>query len=178
MDFESIDYLKSGTPLQKEAYEALSENNVMEKLGKFQPLLVGTIPINIAIKDSDLDIVCTFEKKEIFIKEIQQHFSAYLQFSIIEKIFSGEPTVIVRFKLVDFLVEIFAQNKPSNQQLAYQHMMVEHQILLDYGEEFRKEIIRLKELGIKTEPAFAQLLNLKGDSYQALLDYGMLRKII
>ncbi|WKK77338.2 DUF4269 domain-containing protein [Marivirga salinae] len=178
MIFKSIDYLKNGNQLQKEAHKVLTENEVMDKLANFQPLLVGTIPIDIAIKNSDLDIVCSFEEKEVFKKEILKHFNDYPRFSIVEKTFQDEPTVIVRFELEDFPVEIFAQNKPSNQQMAYQHMLIEYKVLIDKEEEFRKEIIRLKESGIKTEPAFAQLLNLKGDSYQALLDYGKQQKII
>lgn len=178
MNFKSIDYLKNGSQLQKEAHKALAENRAMEKLANFQPLLVGTIPIDIAIKDSDLDIVCSFEDKEVFKEEIQGNFSNYPQFSMMEKIFQDEPTVIVRFMMDNFPVEIFAQNKLSFQQMAFQHMLIEHEVLTDRGEEFRKEIIRLKESGLKTEPAFALLLNFKGDPFQALLDYGKQHKII
>ncbi|MGM0579285.1 MAG: DUF4269 domain-containing protein [Bacteroidota bacterium] len=178
MNFKSIDYLEKGSQLQKGAHKVLTENEVMEKLTNFQPILVGTIPIDIAIKDSDLDIVCSFEDKEVFKEEIQKHFSTYSQFSIVERIFQGESTIIVRFKMDNFPVEIFAQNMPSNQQIAFQHMLIEHEVLINRGEEFRKEIIRLKESGIKTEPAFAQLLNLKGDPFHALLDYGKQQKII
>lgn len=48
-------------------------------------------------------------------------------------------------------------------------MLIEHQILLEKGESFRQEIISLKKQGIKTEPAFAQLLGLSGDPYEAIL---------
>ncbi|WP_375579238.1 DUF4269 domain-containing protein [Marivirga tractuosa] len=178
MNFQSIDYLKNGSQHQKEAYEVLAENKVMEKLANFQPLLVGTIPIDIAIKDSDLDIVCSFEDKQVFKDDIQKHFSNYPQFSIMEKIFQDEPTVIIRFKLDTFPVEIFAQNIPSNQQIAFQHMLIEYDVLNARSEDFKKEIISLKESGMKTEPAFAQLLNLKGDPYQTLLGYGKQHKII
>ncbi|RUA36132.1 MAG: DUF4269 domain-containing protein [Bacteroidetes bacterium] len=178
MNFESIDYLGQGSQLQKEAHKVLTVNRVMEKLANFQPLLVGTIPIDIPIKDSDLDIVCSFEDKQVFKDDIQKHFSNYPQFSMMEKIFQDEPTVIVRFMMDNFPVEIFAQSIPSNQQIAFQHMLIEHEVLTDRGEEFRMEIIRLKESGIKTEPVFAQMLNLKGDPYQILLEYGKQKKII
>jgi len=172
MDFKSIDYLKSGGQLQKEAHKVLTENKVMEKLANFQPLLVGTVPIGIAIKDSDLDIVCSLEDKQAFRGEIQEHFANYPQFSVVEKIFQHEFTVIVRFVMDTFPLEIFAQNKPSEQQIAFQHMLIEYKILLAKGGKFRNEIIRLKESGIKTEPAFVQLLKLKGNPYQSLLNYG------
>lgn len=50
-------------------------------------------------------------------------------------------------------------------------MIKEYTILLEKGEEFRKQIIALKLRGIKTEPAFADLLGLEGDPYKAILDY-------
>lgn len=178
IDFESIDYLENGSQLQKEVCKVLTENRVMDKLVNFQPILVGTIPIGIAIKNSDLDIVCSFEDKQVFKEEIQRNFSNYPQFSMAEKIFQDEPTVIVRFELEEFPVEIFAQNKPSNQQIAFQHMLIEHEVLTDRGEEFRKEIIRLKESGMKTEAAFTQLLNLNGDPFIALLNYGKQEDLI
>jgi hypothetical protein len=178
IEFESIVYLKNGSQLQKEAHKVLTENNVMENLTNFQPILVGTIPIDIAIKDSDLDIVCSFEDKEVFKEEIQGNFSNYPQFSMMEKIFQDELTVIVRFMMDNFPIEIFAQSIPSNQQIAFQHKLIEHEILNARGKDFKKEIIKLNESGMKTEAAFAQLLNLKGDPFQALLDYGKQQKII
>lgn len=48
-------------------------------------------------------------------------------------------------------------------------MLVEHQILAQKGKDFRAKIIDLKKMGIKTEPAFAQLLGLQGDPYKSLL---------
>jgi hypothetical protein len=50
-------------------------------------------------------------------------------------------------------------------------MLIEHHLLNYYDEEFRLKIVSLKEQGYKTEPAFAKVLNLKGDPYQALLNY-------
>ncbi|ADR21857.1 alpha/beta hydrolase [Marivirga tractuosa] len=171
MNFQSINYLKNGSQLQKEAHKVLTDNKVMDKLSNFQPILAGTIPIDIAINDSDLDIVCSFEDKQVFKDDIQKDFSNYPQFSMMEKIFQDEPTVIVRFMMDNFPVEIFGQSKPSNQQIAFQHMLIEHEILNARSEDFKKEIISLKESGMKTEPAFAELLNLKGDPYQSLLEY-------
>ncbi len=50
-------------------------------------------------------------------------------------------------------------------------MIKEYEILEKEGEEFRKQIINLKEKGWKTEPAFAKLLGLKEDPYLELLNY-------
>ena len=48
-------------------------------------------------------------------------------------------------------------------------MLAEYKILNNKGLEFKNEIKELKAKGIKTEPAFAKLLGLKGDPYLELL---------
>jgi len=49
-------------------------------------------------------------------------------------------------------------------------MLIENKILEQEGKQFRKKIIALKEQGYKTEPAFATLLGLEGNPYEALLE--------
>ena len=51
-------------------------------------------------------------------------------------------------------------------------MIIEHKLLNLYGENFTKEIVRLKKQGLKTEPAFVKVLNLEGDPYEQLLLLG------
>ncbi len=50
-------------------------------------------------------------------------------------------------------------------------MIIEHKILSSKGDEFRAEIIRLKQDGLKTEPAFAKMLGLQGNPYEELLKF-------
>ena len=50
-------------------------------------------------------------------------------------------------------------------------MIIENEILKEQGEEFRKKIIELKIQGYKTEPAFAKLLQLSGNPYEAILNF-------
>jgi len=47
----------------------------------------------------------------------------------------------------------------------------EFQILEKEGEAFKHKIIALKKQGVKTEPAFAKVLDLVGDPYEAILKY-------
>ncbi|HRF37192.1 MAG TPA: DUF4269 domain-containing protein, partial [Saprospiraceae bacterium] len=54
-------------------------------------------------------------------------------------------------------------------QNAYRHLLIEARLLEERGPEFRQQIIELKQQGVKTEPAFARLLGLEGDAYEALL---------
>ncbi len=48
-------------------------------------------------------------------------------------------------------------------------MIVESRLLTLYGNDFKNKVIKLKKEGMKTEPAFASLLNLKGNPYKELL---------
>lgn len=171
IDFLSIDYLKNGTTLQQEAFFVLQQFQVMEILSNFFPLLVGTIPINVAIETSDLDILCCFDDDEIFQETIKQNFGTEKNFQLEKRTINEVPTILANFNLNDFEIEIFGQNVPVQQQNGFRHMMIEAKILDERGENFRQEIIRLKKSGLKTEPAFAQLLDLKGDPYEALLRY-------
>jgi hypothetical protein len=50
-------------------------------------------------------------------------------------------------------------------------MIVEHNLLIKYGEVFRQYIIELKQKGHKTEPAFGIALDLTGDPYKELLKF-------
>jgi hypothetical protein len=50
-------------------------------------------------------------------------------------------------------------------------MIIEHHLLL-MNPHLRTEIIQLKKLGKKTEPAFAQVFGLLGDPYEELLILG------
>ena len=169
--FLNINYLKSGTARQQKAFEVLNENLILQKLYDFTPILVGTIPINIAIDSSDLDIACYWKDKNHFIEMVRKNFSEEKSFQIYEKEISGEEAVVANFFTDDFEIEIFGQNIPVQEQFGFRHMIIEAKILEEKGEDFRQKIIELKKSGIKTEPAFSQLLNLKGDPYEALLNF-------
>lgn len=166
----TIDYLQYGTNRQQKAYRLLSKH-ILKPLEAFSPILAGTIPLNIDIASSDLDILCCWNNKVVFSNVVVDAFSACKDFSIKEILIQGQETIIANFSIDGFEVEIFGQEIPVVQQNGYRHMIIEHAVLECEDEAFRKEIIRLKEAGYKTEPAFAKLLGLPGDPYQALLDY-------
>ncbi|WP_343643838.1 DUF4269 domain-containing protein [Chryseobacterium sp.] len=62
-DFTRIDYLKDGNERQKRAYEILTKYRVFEKLKDYSPILAGTVPIEIDIKGSDLDLIFEVDLK-------------------------------------------------------------------------------------------------------------------
>ncbi len=169
--FNCIDYLKSGNTRQKALFTILKEHEIMDLLAEYDPVVVGTIPIEIDLKNSDVDICCLWKNKEQFIQSTRLSFSKNKDFKLIEKCVNGTETVIISFKIDPFPFEIFGQNRPSHEQEAYRHMIAEYNILQKQGEAFRKNIIKLKENGMKTEPAFCKLLELKGDPFKELLLY-------
>lgn len=171
IDFSNIEYLKIGNPKQNRAYKILKENKIMEVLSEFDPILAGTIPINIDIENSDLDIICYWKNKTEFIATISSLFGNKTEFKIWESIIDERESVVANFKIDDFEIEIFGQNIPTKNQNAYRHMIIEHEILESKGENFRLEIIKLKQNGYKTEPAFGELLGLKTNPYLELLKY-------
>ncbi|WP_225876501.1 DUF4269 domain-containing protein [Pedobacter psychrodurus] len=148
----------------------LIDNGILEKLSPYYPILVGTIPINVDIENSDLDIICEVLHKDEFIGQLNKLFEHEKDFAISEspKFNATKAT----FLMGGFEIEIFGQNIPTIQQNAYRHMLIEYKLLLEKGEKFRQEIIDLKNQGYKTEPAFARLLGIEGDAYEALLKLG------
>lgn len=176
MDFDSIEYLQKGNGRQKQAYSTLSENQILSKLKPYDPILVGTIPINIDIGSSDLDIICNFVDKQEFQKSIIDNFSCEKDFSIKEQLNSDTSTIVANFVIDDFEIEIFGQDIPTKQQFAYKHLIVEHILLKEYGEKLRQQVIELKKAGHKTEPAFGLALGLVGDPYIELLNFKMHKK--
>jgi len=170
-DFSTIEYLKTGNQKQILAYEILTQNNVLLNIAEFEPILVGTIPINIDIENSDLDIICYWKNKTDFKTKIQSFFGSEKEFSIRETQINDQETVVANFRIDPFEIEIFGQNIPTKNQNGYKHMIIENQILASKDENFRLEIIKLKQNGYKTEPAFGLLLGLKSDPCLELLRY-------
>jgi hypothetical protein len=169
IDFTKLDYLKIGNKKQKRAYEVLIKYKIFEVLEYYSPILAGTIPIEIDVEGSDLDIICEVEDKIEFEKFLVKNFS---EFDLkIEKItIKEENSIICNFELEEFPIEIFAQNKPTIAQNAYRHMIAEYKFLQEKGEEFKQKIIDLKKKGVKTEPAFGMLLGLE-NPYEDLLKF-------
>lgn len=172
IDFTKVDYLQHGNLRQRLAFSDLETLNIMRILQPYQPTLTGTIPIGIDVKDSDLDIICHVTCFEEFARVVSAAFAGYKDFRTYQcrNKDGEEPYIIAKFQGPNFLIEIFGQALPITQQNSYRHMLIEHRILQERSEDFRREIIALKESGIKTEPAFAKLLGLDAqDPYRALL---------
>ncbi|SDI09954.1 DUF4269 domain-containing protein [Chryseobacterium jejuense] len=171
-DFTRIDYLRDGNERQRKAYELLAKHRVFEKLKDYSPILAGTVPIEIDIDGSDLDLIFEVDLRfeEDFLDDLM--FSKFIpdDVGVEYPIINDEKCITLNFMLEGFPIEIFGQNKPTIQQNAYLHMIAEHKILQEKGEDFKQKIIELKKQGIKTEPAFGMLLGLE-NPYEDLLKF-------
>ncbi|WP_426480549.1 DUF4269 domain-containing protein [Chryseobacterium sp. R2ACT005] len=172
LDFTGIDYLKSGNERQKRAYEVLEKYQIFEKLKNYSPILAGTVPIEIDIEGSDLDLIFEIDLRfeEDFLNDLMVSRFIPYDVDVEHPIVNGEKCITLNFVLEGFPIEIFGQNKPTKKQNAYLHMVAEYKILKEKGEEFKQKIIELKKQGIKTEPAFGMLLGLE-NPYEDLLKF-------
>jgi hypothetical protein len=84
IDFFDITYLKSGSKKQQKVYQVLVESRIMEKLSAYTPILVGTIPLNIDIETSDIDIICYVRDTNQFIIALISYFQNMKGFKITE----------------------------------------------------------------------------------------------
>lgn len=166
-NWQNISYLKYGNERQLKAYNCLSEINIMNILNDYSATLVGTIPIEIDVDTSDLDIICEVYNFKSFEERLIVNFAKHEEFKI-----AYEKNVLTcNFNVDGFAIEIYATDIPVYRQNAYRHMLIEDRLLNFYGLHFKAKIIALKKQGIKTEPAFAKLLKLTGNPYQELLKF-------
>ncbi|WP_340065834.1 DUF4269 domain-containing protein [Ascidiimonas aurantiaca] len=168
--FLNIAYLKIGNARQQLAYEEIKDLDVFCILREFNPVLTGTIPIAIDLPESDLDIICEAKNLSDFEVLLRKHYGDKKCFKQYRNCIDGIESSITSFKGNHFTVEVFCQDFPVQQQIAYRHLVIEDKILRQKGEAFKEEIISLKKSGLKTEKAFAQLLGLKGNPFKVLLE--------
>lgn len=170
MNFLKLDYLVQGNDRQQRAYRVMQELQVMQRLAEYQPVLAGTIPLNIDIPASDLDIICEVYDAEVFALVLDRHFGTCDKYSRSGRVVAGVPRLVANFSYGGFWFEIFGQPLPVTKQNAYRHMIIEHRLLEIAGAQALQAIRQLKTKGLKTEPAFAEYFGLAGDPYQTLLD--------
>ncbi|MET0287782.1 MAG: DUF4269 domain-containing protein [Polyangiales bacterium] len=122
-------------------------------LAPTNPTLVGTFPLGLQVDGSDLDIVCEAHDLALLGLPCRRVHDA----------------TVAELRIDGMRVEVFAQPVPVARQLGFRHMIVEGRLLTVFP-TLRDEVLALKRAGVKTEPAFASVLGLQGDPYQALLD--------
>jgi hypothetical protein len=110
MNFDNIEYLHRGNKRQQQAYSTLTNNQILSKLKRFDPILVGTIPINIDIENSDLDIICCFADKQDFVETITDNFRNERNFTIREQQCIDTTAIVANFVAGNFEIEILGHH--------------------------------------------------------------------
>lgn len=169
-DFTRIQYLSNGNERQREVYGLLRKTQVMDILQQYDPILTGTVPIEIDLPGSDLDIICQVHDFKRFEEMILRSFRDFQEFGCSAKTVNGIRRMVAHFKYDGWPIEIFGQPIPTTKQNGYRHMVAEHRVLGILGQQGRESILSLKAGGLKTEPAFARLMKLEGNPYQRLLE--------
>ncbi len=170
-DWKSLHYLRTGSPRQQQAYATLEASGLWPLLSEFTPVLAGTVPLGIDIATSDLDVLCEVPEaaQTRFAALLRAHFGARPGFRLAQRRIGGHAATVCGFGYESEEIEVFGQALPIAQQHGWRHLLVERAVLAAGGEAWRTAVRALKRQGFKTEPAFAQLLGLPGDSYAALL---------
>jgi len=165
---KNIDYLRIGNKRQSDAYLAINELNIFNILEKFNPILAGTIPLEIDIDSSDLDLICESSDLLEFQSTLKFYFGNMDSFDTYIPKVRDIPTIVATFKFYNFTFEIFCQSVPVENQFAVIHLKIEERLLRLSGDHVKEKIRNLKKQGMKTELAFATYFKIKGDPYEEL----------
>ena len=149
--------------------QVLEQLAVLQALTEFEPTIIGTPPLGIDVSTSDIDIACTASDLMLFRSAAIAHYGDRTDFAVKDLRRFGAPAVGVTFNAAGWEIELFCQQLPVNEQWGVRHFNVEQRVLR-LCPELREQVIELKQAGVKTEPAFAQLLGLQGDPYEAVLE--------
>ena len=162
------DYLRRGNRRQRLAAEVLDWLGVDTLIGVEEWVLAGTVPLDVDLPDSDLDILLSTQDPQSVRDDLTARFAQMPEFAVWPH---GRESGAwcVAFQTETYPIEFFIHTTAVRDQRAFQHLVVEYILLQRHGANFREMIRSLKASGLKTEPAFAQVLGLNGDPYIALL---------
>lgn len=164
LSLESVIQLESNSRL----WPILEELNILNSLAELHPMIAGTFPLDIYTEKSDVDILLQSHDLSLAIGKLKELFENFEEFEIQEMLVKTIPTVLCRFVFKGLNFEIFTQELEVLEQDAYQHFLIEEKILKRAGDDFKKRIIEAKQKDLKTEPAFAEMLQIEDCPYAAL----------
>jgi len=143
---------------------------LMDLLKEYNPILVGTVPLDLDVPGSDLDIICEVREFDPFERLITRSFGKEEEFLFTRRRVQEIERIKANFNDKGWPIEIFGQAIATIEQNGFKHMVIEARLIELFGIRFKDTIKKLKAEGIKTEPAFAQVLRLEGDPYEKLLE--------
>jgi len=148
--------------------DVIQQLNIDHTLVAYEPTLIGTPPLGIDIESSDIDIACTAENLYEFTSAVTSLYSGHAHFTSEMFQIRDKPAARCFFHFSDWDIELFCQTLPIKAQWGVRHFHVEKR-LLGLSPELVTRIIQLKQSGLKTEAAFASILQLSGDPFEAVL---------
>ncbi len=174
-DFRTIAYLQGGTSTQRAAYDILTMLGVMETLAAYDARLAGTIPLDVDIPGSDLDIICQVAgaQRDAFAELLRKEYGHLAGFALARKQRYGQTIILCDFTCRDVPIQVYGSPEPVARQRAWVHMIAEAHLLAQAKPEDKEAVRALKLAGVKTEPAFAQVFGLAGDAYETLYELGV-----
>lgn len=132
-------------------------------------MVIGTPPLGIDVANNDIDIACSYDDLDRFKMDSTTQFECFKNFEIRDSTAQNEESVVVQFSALNWDIELFCQSIPTGQQWGVRYFRIEKR-LLAVVPKLKATVIKLRQSGLKTEPAFAIALGLSGDPYLALLD--------
>jgi hypothetical protein len=161
-----------GTRPDRRSYEeALAERGVLEVLAPFDPRVAGTPPLGLDLPGSDIDVLCFAPDAHAFTGTVWHNFSNAPAFMAKQLVRAPRP-VVASFEVAGWRIELYGEAIPVEQQRGWRHFVLEQRLLALGGNDLPVAVLSLRGQGMKTEPAFAAALRLRGEPYLALLDLG------
>ncbi|WP_421980772.1 DUF4269 domain-containing protein [Roseibium sp.] len=148
--------------------DIIDQLDLPQVLAEFDPIVIGTPPLGIATARSDIDIACFASDFGRFDRAVRRAFGEMQAFSIRTADHLPDLATVASFFACGWEIEIFCQEIETEKQWGVRHFRVEER-LLALQPRLRQQISCLKQGGMKTEPAFARILGLAGDPYEAIL---------
>ena len=149
--------------------DALDRSGLLDALACFDPHVAGTPPLGLDLPDSDIDVICHAADARVFANAVWAFAGDFEAFSIHQWTEDGRP-VVATFRVHGWPVELFGDARLVAQQPGWRHFEIERRLLALGGDDLRVAVMRRRHDGLKTEPAFADVLRLEGDPYFALLE--------
>lgn len=153
---------------------SLMRSKVLNALASYNPLIAGTFPLGLEDAGSDLDILVETHNFDAFSTEISSKLGSFTDFKSYKMKIQGIETLVANFSFEGVPYEVFAQPIPAVAQKAYRHFHAEERLLHLGGRSLQESVLKRKIGGLKTEPAFAEVLRLNGDPYESLLEFQQL----
>jgi len=155
--------------MKPDCLPVVKDLRLLNRLSQFDPVLIGTPPLGLAIETSDIDIACHCAELSDFADTVAREFGQMPAFHLRTIEHLNAPSVVASLFAKGWDIELFCQALPTPAQAGVRHFHVERR-LLDLAPALRPMVLRAKMQGLKTEPAFARILGLSGDPYEAVLD--------